>query len=279
MTPGEQSLLVLGAGYTGTACVDMARERGYVVTATWRTQDVARTGLPEEGRLRFSLGDRGTWDELPECPWGVLTFPVEPLPLVQEFAALLMKRVRRVVALGTTSSYLQSSQDQLLDEDATLDYSSPRVQGEEFLRLQGAIVLRSAGIYGPAVGGLQPRNPLDWLRSGSITDGAKFVNLVHVSDLAAAILAALESTAMGQQYIVSDGIPRRWKEIADWAGARGFLREYTFSGRAGRPSRQLSNQRLLTELKPSFRHTDLFREIEALESVRPHLRNDTSPAP
>jgi nucleoside-diphosphate-sugar epimerase len=105
------------------------------------------------------------------------------------------------------------------------------------------------------------------------------VNLVHVSDLAAAILAALESTAMGQQYIVSDGIPRRWKEIADWSVTRGFLREYTFSGRAGRPSRQLSNQRLLTELKPSFRHTDLFREIEALESLRPHLRNDTSPAP
>ena len=74
-----------------------------------------------------------------------------------------------------------------IDESAPIDLTKPRVQGEEYLRNEhGAIVLRVAGIYGPG------RNPLDWIRQGRVGPSRKYVNLIHVEDLAAICLAALE---------------------------------------------------------------------------------------
>ena len=93
--------------------------------------------------------------------------------------------------LGSTSAYDTGGSQEYpppwIDETAPIDYTKPRVQGEEFLRTEcGAIVLRVAGIYGPG------RHPYDWITSGRVGLSDKYVNLIHVEDLAAICKAALQ---------------------------------------------------------------------------------------
>jgi len=89
-----------------------------------------------------------------------------------------------------------------------MDRTKPRVQGEKYLRNELChIVLRVAGIYGPG------RNLLDWIRQGRIGSSRKYVNLIHVEDLAAICFAALDRGHPGEAYNVSDGQPHTRNEI------------------------------------------------------------------
>ena len=133
----------------------------------------------------------------------------------------------------------------------------------------GAVILRSAGIYGPRLGELNARNPLDWLRAGMIASPESYLNLIHVRDLARTIITALESEVSGDHFIVSDGTPRRWKEIEAWAAERGFVHAIRYTGFSPRgPSRRLSNRKLLFGLAPELQNTDLYAELAVLENPR-----------
>ncbi len=122
------------------------------------------------------------------------------------------------------------------------------MQGEEYLRKQhGAIVLRVAGIYGPG------RNPLDWIRQGRVGPSRKYVNLIHVEDLAAICLLALEQGKPGEAYNVSDGQPHTWNEICvtaqqRWGVTAGAAKE------DHSPGKRISNAKLRSELDYRFRH-------------------------
>jgi nucleoside-diphosphate-sugar epimerase len=207
----------------------------------------------------FDLGKRATWHSLPEAEAYVWLFPPAPPGMVEEFLPLLQARAPKLVVVGTTSSYLAPAGEEIVDEETPIDHASPRVQGEELLRARGAVVLRSAGIYGPE------RNPLDWLRAGRIARADHWVNLIHVEDLALAIGAALRVECSGEQFVVSDGTPRRWRDIALWGQQRGLLGNITFRGDERGSSRQLANAKLVRVLRPPLAHTDLYRELEALE--------------
>ena len=98
-----------------------------------------------------------------------------------------------------------------------------------------------------------------------IASADSWVNLVHVSDLAAAILEALNRELRGEQLIVSDGTPRRWGDIGEWAVRNGLLTEFRFSGGGKRLSKRVSNAGLNSRLGPALTHTDLFRELAQLE--------------
>ena len=75
-------------------------------------------------------------------------------------------------------------------------------------------MLRVTGIYGPG------RNPLDWIRQGRIGPSRKYVNLIHVEDLAAICLAVLDRGYPSEAYNVSDGQAHTWKEICVTAQQR-----------------------------------------------------------
>jgi nucleoside-diphosphate-sugar epimerase len=210
--------------------------------------------------LHFDLDLPDTWRAIParcDCIW---TFPAEPLVQVDAFADVLFKDQRRVVVIGTTSSYLPSQEDEVVAESSPLDLNRPRVQGEEHLRSRGAMIVRAAGIYGPG------RNPLDWLRRGVPSKGENLVNLIHVEDLADALVAVLDSAPAGEHYCASDGIPRRWNDIAVWARERGYVKEVLFG--AERSSKRISNAKLLAMLQRPLVHADLFRELDLLEGER-----------
>jgi nucleoside-diphosphate-sugar epimerase len=144
-----------------------------------------------------------------------------------------------------------------LDEIAPIDLSKPRVRGEEFLRTEcSTVVLRVAGIYGPG------RNPLNWIKTGRVTPSRKYVNLIHVDDLATICLAALERGAAGEAYNVSDGTPRTWNEIAHVAQARWGIAHAPEKDDAA-PGKRIMTRKLQTELSVAIRHSDLYAELAA----------------
>ena len=251
---------------------------GFAPVPTSRTP-AGRTTPDGTRWVRFDLNDRSTWTNLPPADAYAWLFPAAPLDAVMRLARHLDPGARRVVVVGTTSSYLHEKDGETVTEQNPLDVTQERVRGEEYLRGLGATVIRAAGIYGPALGPHAPRNPLSWLRRGMISSPDSIVNLIHVSDLAAAILEALKRGIRGEQMIASDGTPRRWGDIAEWAVRSGMLDGSPFSGDApaapparaaqsGRKlSKRLSNGRMLSLLGPVISHGDLFVELRDLERV------------
>ncbi|MCP9449437.1 MAG: hypothetical protein NNA21_05175 [Nitrospira sp.] len=256
-------LVILGAGYTGRLVYEREQVRGRVVFATSRDPDRHLLFVPPERRLRFDLEDRTTWRNLPPACNLLWCFPAEPLELVQEFSGNLT--VRRLVVLGSTSAYQANlSRDHpppWIDETAPLDLEKPRVQGEEWLRMKcQAIVLRVAGIYGPG------RNPLNWIKRGRVSPSRKYVNLIHVEDLANICLAALAQGIPGEAYNVSDGTPRTWREICHLASERFEVQPVVEVG-DGSIGKRIDNRKLLSLLAQAgvpLLHTDLLRSLEQI---------------
>ncbi len=258
------SLVILGTGYTGRVLFRQARASGRIVFAASRAPDSTLMDLPPEQRLRFDLDHAETWEALPAQADAVWTFPAVPPDTVRAFGEKVAHRLRRLVVLGATSAYDGSPQavrGEPVDETVLVDRTIARVQGEEFLRERyGAIVLRAAGIYGPG------RNPLDWIRQGRVGYSHRFVNLIHVEDLAAIILRTLEDGTPGDTYNVSDGTPRRWSEIMDAAAARWGTAKPLPADPT--PGKRISNRKLLAEFGYTLRYPDLFAALEELERKR-----------
>lgn len=224
--------LILGAGYVGSRLHELHPDS----VATHRQARAASTNLAV-----FRLEAPATWDNV---EWAgrdvVLTFPALALPLVEELWVAKLSHARSVIALGSTSAYAVRKADQLVTEEAALDLTQERVRGEEWLRGQGAMVLRLAGIFGPQ------REPLAWLRRGLIKNGSKRVNLIHVDDIIAAIEAVTEKPEPGLVLNVSNGRSAHWRDIAaayagnGELGADFVLPEFP----AGPDSKQIANERL-----------------------------------
>jgi nucleoside-diphosphate-sugar epimerase len=171
-----------------------------------------------------------------------------------------------IVVLGSTSAYeaggMREYPPAWIDESAPVDFTKARVKGEEYLRKEyGAILLRVAGIYGPG------RNPLDWIRQGRVGPSRRYVNLIHVEDLAAICLGALEKGKRGEIYNVSDGTPRTWEEICEWARVRwGILPPQPKN--EDRAGKRILTAKLRQELGYEVRRHDLYVAIEEIEARR-----------
>ena len=254
--PSHLPIVILGAGYTGRHLFSLLTQTGHSVLATSRNPLANLEFVPDRLRIRFALDNPAEWSNLPDRADLVWCFSPQPLELVKQFAEYLKPRVRRLVVLGSTSAYdaAHTPTDYpppWLDETAPIDLTKSRVQGEELLRREyGAILLRAAGIYGPG------RNPIDWIRTGRVGPSRKFVNLIHVEDLAAVCLAALERGASGEAYNVSDGTPRTWEDICRVAREHGNITARG-SGKNDQTGKRLRTNKLCDEIGYRFRHPDL----------------------
>lgn len=266
----SKSLVVLGAGYTARMVQSLAVRRYTQVLATSRDPDHHLSEVPSAHRIRFDLAQEDTWKNIPADCDLLWCFPAVPLEQVQAFAAAMNVASHRLVVLGSTSAYPTNASSEYpprwIDETASIDETKPRVQGEEFLRTHcHATILRVAGIYGP------DRSPLNWIRSGRVASSHKYVNLIHVEDLAEACLAALEHGVPGEVYNVSDGIPRTWEEMCRTAQDRWGIEavKKTDDGSIGK---RLMVNKLLSLLETSGKtlvHTDLYRSLDRLHSESP----------
>ncbi|MDH5670295.1 MAG: hypothetical protein OEY86_20030 [Nitrospira sp.] len=263
-------LVILGAGYTARVVRPLAAERYSHVFATSRDPDGHLNEVPPDLRIRFDLNQHNTWKNIPADCDLLWCFPAEPLDLVQAFAETIECASRRLVVLGSTSAYLPGISDNYpppwIDETASIDEDRPRVQGEEYLRTHcHAITMRVAGIYGPR------RNPLTWIQRGRVGSSHKFVNLIHVEDLAEACLAALDCGVPGEIYNVSDGMPRTWEEICRTAHDRWGIQS-TRKTDDNSMGKRLAINKLSSLLKAGRKalvHTDLYRSLDHLRSEPP----------
>jgi hypothetical protein len=258
----QKTLVILGSGYTARFLWPLVADRAPKVFTTSRTPEQNLDHLPADQRLRFDLSQPDTWANIPHDADLLWCFPATPVDLVQEFSASLKVSLRRLVVLGSTSAYdIEDSRGYpppWIDETAPIDVTKARVQGEEFLRNNcGAIVLRVAGIYGPG------RNPIDWIRRGRVGPSRKYVNLIHVADLASICLLALERGTAGEAYNVSDGQPRTWETICRTAEQRWNARSPQTAGTQD-AGKRLSNAKLTQKLGYRVRHPDLYEELDHL---------------
>lgn len=261
MAEKRKVVLLGGSGYTGRVLAHVFSVLDHDVVSTSRSPARNFASIGPAVQVKFDLGEKTTWHNVPPAWSLVWLFPADPVDAVREFADRRLNNFERIVVIGTTSSYLQKEEGEIVTEQSPLDISKPRVAGEMYLQELGAIVLRSGGIYGLG------RNPLDWLRNGLVTNANKYVNLVHVEDLALTVVAALESSLQGEHFIVTDGTPHRWNEIAEWARVRGFLPHIELHNEPSADSRRLSNTKLIAKLHPWLIHLDLFKELQKLEGT------------
>lgn len=235
--------LILGAGYTGKVLSQLLKEKAYAVSET--------------NRQVFLLEDPSTWKNLPKAKICFWMFPAEPVELVQEFIQktwgeeTIRSQDLRMVVVGTTSSILVDQPDQEVDELSGINISEARVKGEEYIRSLGGIVVRAAGIYGPQ------RNPMDWVRKGLVGRSPKYVNFIHVEDLAQILLAAAERGRGGASYLAADSHPFRWNElIENWAHRFG-LKALDIPSK--RTSKRISARRSLDELGITLKFSDVLQ--------------------
>jgi nucleoside-diphosphate-sugar epimerase len=205
----------------------------------------------------------------------IWTFPATPLEQVQAFANQYCGPSQKLVVLGSTSAYDKDDGPEegmapWIDETSPINTNLPRVQGEEYLRRHyGATVLRVAGIYGPG------RNPLEWIKQGRVGPTDKFVNLIHVEDLARVCLLVLEGNHAGETYNVSDGQPRRWADICAQVSKRWGI----VSPRQPGPKefgKRILNHKLTAHLTYTFRHPDLYEALQTLPIRTSHPSLDGS---
>jgi nucleoside-diphosphate-sugar epimerase len=254
-------IVILGAGYTGRAIYTYATAHGRSALVTSRTPDAHLDFAAPPHRLHFDLEREATWRNIPRGCNLIWCFPATPLNAVSSCMEAVVRNAGRIVVLGSTSAYETSGidPDSVLDESAPVDRTRPRVMGEDYLRTcAGATVLRLAGIYGPG------RHVLDWIRRGRVGPSQRYVNLVHVEDVAAICVSALEERHAGEVYNVSDGRPRRWSEICDIAQTRWGVVPVT-SGSDRRTGKRLSIAKLTRDLQYRFQHPDLYEALETIE--------------
>lgn len=265
--PSSRLLVILGGGYTARTLYGMKRGSKTRIIVTSRTPEHHLLYADSQDRLHFDIQQTGTWTAIPAEADVLWCFPAEPLEQVAAFARTAGLSSRRLVVLGSTSAYDLETHDAYpppwIDEGAPLDLTRPRVQGEEWLRAQcNAIVLRVAGIYGPG------RNPLEWIRQRRVTASRKYVNLIHVEDLATICLAALELGRAGAVYNVSDGTPRTWASICQTASERWDIHSSAPQRELG-SGKRVKTSKLRSELQKDLAFPDLYAALEEIEARPP----------
>lgn len=181
-------------------------------------------------------------------------------------------QIQSYLHVSSTSVYGQTDGSQV-DETSERKPISPTsqilIEAEDLLLraqqecLFPAIIARVSGIYGPGRGYFFHQ----YLRNEATMDGdgARFLNMIHVDDLASALIRVLEIGTPGQAYNLTDSHPVTQYEFLSWLASE--LEKPLPSSASPKEHKQkkrpitnkrVSNQRLLNELGfhfqfPSYR--------------------------
>jgi nucleoside-diphosphate-sugar epimerase len=209
------ALVILGCGFTGIEAARQARASGVRVVGTTRDgaklAQLASVGV--EAHVAPTLTGDAVRALLPDDAAVLVTFAPDG---ATDRAVAPALAGRRVVYLSTTGVF--GGARGRVDEETPVDRGEPRaalrLDAEAAYRHGGAVVLRAAGIYGPWRG--LHRRLLDGTFRVPGT-GANVVSRIHVSDLAAIALRALEETDVaGETFVIADDQPVAQIEVIDW---------------------------------------------------------------
>ncbi len=216
----QAHVVVLGCGYTGKRVAAYYLQRGVPVIATARDpaslKDLSRMGAvvlaldaANPGVVEIPRGAR----VLHSIP--LIDGPAGPVEMTPQLLASFTEAPDRLVYLSTTGVY-GSIRD--VDENTrpagVTAREKLRLDAEESARSGpwSSLVLRPAAIYGPGRGIHVSMRAGRFQLAGS---GDNFVSRIHVDDLAAHCVAALDSDLSGA-YPVGDDLPCTSREIAEF---------------------------------------------------------------
>ncbi|MDY0065524.1 MAG: NAD-dependent epimerase/dehydratase family protein [Steroidobacteraceae bacterium] len=283
------NVLIAGCGYVGRRLARRMQGR-YQVSAVVRTAHSARS-LAAMGVDAAALDLDGEIDgaRLPGPEERAAIVYLAPPPPVGEsdlrigrFLQLIAQAPSVFVYMSTTGVYGDAAGG-LVDETSPLAPRTARarrrVSAEEMTRVWCTercvrrVVLRAPGVYGPG------RLPLARLRRGEAVlrpEDAGPGNRIHVDDLVAACLAAVDNPEARGIYPISDGAPISttafMELLARLAGLAPpphvSLEEAQLTFSAERlsflgESRRVSNQRMIRDLGASLRYGDVEEGLRA----------------
>lgn len=226
--------LVIGCGYVGLPLALRLRSAGDEIAAWVRSQESADA----LGKHRFqkiivgSVADTVLWrelepfDRLIHCAssgrGGVDAY--REIFLEGATAICAHQPQARRLFVSSTSVYGQAGGEIVTEEspaEPATETGKILREAEKVALAAGAVVARSAGIYGPGRGVL-----FEKLCQGEAViegDGSRWINQVHRDDLVSALMLLLERGEAGQIYNVCDDAPVRQRDFYAWAA--DFLRK------------------------------------------------------
>ncbi len=268
MTDTVQRLIV-GCGYLGSRIAQRWRSQGDVVCVLTRSVDHALQ-FQKQG-LRTHVGDilkPETLTDLP-APETVLFAVGHDRSSGASIQSVYVDGFHHLLdalppssgpVLYTSSTGVYAQEDgEWVDEDSMCepDREGGRacLAAEKMLRAhprgQDAIILRLAGLYGP---GRIPRS-VDVVAGKPLpVTGNDYLNLIHVEDAVAVLLAAADQGGLARTYNVSDGSPTNRREY--FTALARLLRAPTprfevaaeWSERKSGTNKRVSNDRMIREL-------------------------------
>lgn len=130
---------------------------------------------------------------------------------------------------------------------------------EEAIRRSGLdwLILRGGLFYGPGTGFDD-----DWFAraaAGKLRTpgtGEDFVSLVHIADMAAGTVAAIQAGVSEQALIIADDRPVQWRDLFAYVAEAAGAPPPSTGGRAGFPSFRVSNRRAREALGWAPRYGD-----------------------
>ena len=187
---------------------------------------------------------------------------------------------KKFVYTSSTSVYAQNDGSVVTEKNpAEPDAPTAKILAETEKFLMGAsqnnfpaVVLRVAGIYGPARGHAFKQ----FLRGEARIegDGARWLNMIHRDDVIGAIMAALECGTPGEIYNAADNEPVSQRRFFEWLASelqRPLPPRVEADAEAWRKrgvtNKRISNAKLRAQLKYEFKFPD-FRAGYTAEMVR-----------
>ncbi|NEX22014.1 SDR family oxidoreductase [Thiorhodococcus mannitoliphagus] len=282
-------VIVLGCGYVGTQVARQCLERSEAVTGVVRSAAgcarLEAAGIP---CMRLDLAT----EEAPSGAFeGARLFHLAP-PVDHGVEDSHTRRLvasferagspRRILYISTTGVYGDCGGawvDETWPTQPTAERSRRRLDAEETLRRWSResggelVILRVSGIYGPG------RLPLARLKQGApmvLAEEAPYSNRIHVDDLVAICIAAMDRAADGAVFNVSDGSPSTmthyFMQIADATGLpRPPLIPMSEAGEQlsvgmmsyMRESRRLASRKVRDELGVELKYPSLAEGLKA----------------
>ncbi len=189
--------------------------------------------------------------------------------------------LKKFVYTSSTSVYAQNDGGVVTEKSAVVPdapTATVLVETEKLLltavaeRRLPAVILRVAGIYGPARG----HSFKQFLRGEARIegDGARWLNMIHRDDVIGAIIAALERGTPGEIYNAADNEPVTQLNFFVWLAAElqkplppSLAMEAGAGRKRGATNKRVSNAKLLAELNYQFQFPN-FRAGYAAEIAR-----------
>lgn len=265
------TIQIVGAGYTGSRIAQFFAAKKQKVFALTRSVEKAKNF--EEQKINPIIADLTKPETLMQIPPAhfIVICPAPDESTEANYEAVYLTGIKNylnaiqknprphlIVYISSTGVWQDQSGD-FFDETVRPEPVSPKAkilfQAEKQILESGlpAVVLRLSGIYGPGRNRLQAFRDCKW--PAETKD--RWMNLIHVDDIAEAMPVFLKNAKEGEVYLGSDDEPVLCSTLAAWLSEKTNIRGAAFESSSAPQGRRLKNTKfkeLGIRLKyPTFR--------------------------